>query len=253
MDVLPSIDLREGEVVRLTRGDYSRQTTYSDDPAAVAQRFERAGARWIHVVDLDAARTGIPANTAAIRAIRQAVKASIQVGGGARNEEAIAALLGEGVGRVVVGSAALENWPWFERLIARGDLAGRLALALDAREGRLATRGWTHRLEATAPDVAARTSGSGLAAIVYTDISRDGTLAGVAVEATAGVMAVTDVPVIASGGVRSLDDVRACMRIGCAGVIIGKACYEGGIDLARACELAAGRHQERSSFGEKNV
>ena len=238
MDILPAIDLRGGQVVRLAQGDYARQTTYSDDPAAIAEQFAAAGAGWIHVVDLDAARTGTPTNTDAVRAIRQAVDVKVELGGGARSDAAIDAMLAMGVDRVVVGSAALKDWAWFERLSKRRDLAGRIALGLDARGSKLAAEGWTEPTDATPTELARRVVGWPLGAIVYTDIARDGMFTGVNVEATAGLIAVTDVPVIASGGVASLDDVRRCKEIGCAGVIVGKAHYEGRIDIAAACEAA---------------
>ena len=240
MDILPAIDLRGGKVVRLVQGDYDRQTTYGDDPAAVARQFVAAGAGWIHMVDLDAARTGRPTNTAAVRAVVEAVEARIELGGGARDEAAVDAMLACGVRRVVIGSAALEDWRWFERLAARPDLAGRLALGLDARDGRLALHGWTQQVEATAVELAGRVAGWPLGAIVYTDIARDGMMAGVNVEATAEVVAATDVPVIASGGLSTLADVQRCRDIGCGGAIIGRAWYEGAIDLAAAVRAAAG-------------
>jgi phosphoribosylformimino-5-aminoimidazole carboxamide ribotide isomerase len=241
MEILPAIDLRGGKVVRLAQGDYDRQTTYADDPVSVAKAFVAAGARWIHVVDLDAARTGTPTNTASVAAVAAAVDARIQLGGGARDEAAIDAMLAGGVARVVVGSAALRDWAWFEGLLARADLAGRLALGLDARGGRVAAQGWTEQLATTAVELARRTRGRPLGAIVYTDISRDGMLGGVNVEATAEIVAATDVPVIASGGVGSLEDVRRCKAIGCAGAIVGRAYYEGAIDLAGAVRAAEGR------------
>lgn len=239
MEILPAIDLRDGKVVRLLRGDYDQQTEYSDDPVSVARSFVLAGARWIHVVDLDAARSGKLANTAAVQAIRRAVPAKIQLGGGARDEAAIRAMLAAGADRVVVGSAALRDWEWFSRAAHLPELTGRIALGLDARQGRLAVKGWTDQTDASAPEVAGRTKGWPLAAIVYTDIARDGTLEGVNVEATAAVIEATDVPVIASGGVGALEDVRRCRAAGCAGVIIGRAYYEGRIDLAEALRLAA--------------
>jgi len=234
MEILPAIDLRDGKVVRLARGDYEAQTTYSDDPVAVAEQFVAAGARWIHVVDLDAARTGRPTNTACIAAVRQAVAARIELGGGARSEAAIRAMLDAGADRVVVGSAAVENWGWFQGLLDRGELAGRLALGLDARGGKLAVHGWREQSRTAATALAGRVKGSGLAAIVYTDINRDGMLAGVNVQAVAEMISATDVPIIASGGVASIEDIRRCRGVGCAGVIVGKAWYEGKIDLARA-------------------
>lgn len=243
MDILPAIDLRGGKVVRLSRGDYDAQTTYSDDPVSVARQFVSAGARWVHMVDLDAARSGTFANSESIRAVAAAVApagAKVQCGGGLRNTEAVLAMLPV-AGRLVIGSAAMKDWPWFESLLGDPRVgAGRLALGLDARNGRLAAQGWTEQLELEAVEVARRVKGSGLGAIVYTDIARDGMLTGVNVEATAQIVAATDVPVIASGGVGSLADVEACGRAGCAGVIIGKAWYEGRVDLAAACRLASG-------------
>jgi phosphoribosylformimino-5-aminoimidazole carboxamide ribotide isomerase len=149
-------------------------------------------------------------------------------------------MLACGAERVVVGSAALADWKWFEGLVGRVELAGRIALGLDARGGKLAVLGWREQLQATAIEVAGKTAGWPLGAIVYTDIARDGTLEGVNVEATAGIIAVTDVPVIASGGVGSPNDLAACKKIGCAGVIIGRAYYEGKIDLAEAFRQAGG-------------
>ena len=241
MEILPAIDLRGGKVVRLAQGDYDRQTIYHDDPVAVAKLFVQAGAKWIHVVDLDAARTGTPANAVAVRAVVQAVGADarVELGGGARDTAAVQRMLESGAARVVVGSAAMKDWAWFEVLVARGELAGKLALALDARDGRLAARGWTEQLETSAADLARRARGWPLGAIVYTDIARDGMLSGVNLQATAEIIRATDVPVIASGGISSLDDVRQCARIGCAGAIIGRAWYEGKIDLAEACLAAA--------------
>jgi phosphoribosylformimino-5-aminoimidazole carboxamide ribotide isomerase len=244
MLVLPAIDLRNGQVVRLSQGDYDRQTVYSSDPASVAKTFASAGAEWIHVVDLDAAREGHPCNTAAVESIRRSVKLRIELGGGARSGAAIDRMLAMGVDRVVVGSAAMKDWAWFERLLGRDDLAGKLALGLDARDGRLAVHGWTEQVDATAEEVARRVSGGPLGAIVYTDSARDGMLSGVNTEATARVVASTDVPVIASGGVGSLDDVRRCREIGCEGVIVGRAWYEGRVDLAGAIETARGTESE---------
>jgi phosphoribosylformimino-5-aminoimidazole carboxamide ribotide isomerase len=254
MEILPAIDLREGKVVRLAQGDYNRQTTYSNDPAQVARTFEAAGATWIHVVDLDAARlrpghfsdpgaqpgqVSVPsANARAIEAICKAVQAKVELGGGARDDRAVERMLNMGARRIVVGSAALKNWAWFESLLSRPAMAGKLALGLDARDGLLAAHGWTDLTELRAQDLAARVKGSSLGAIVYTDIARDGMLGGVNLAATAAVVAATDVPVIASGGVGSLEDIRSCAKIGCGGVIVGRAYYEGKIDLSEAFEIA---------------
>jgi phosphoribosylformimino-5-aminoimidazole carboxamide ribotide isomerase len=241
MEILPAIDLRAGKVVRLQRGDYDRQTTYSDDPSAVAETFLSAGARWIHVVDLDAAKSGRQTNLAAVKAILNSAGASakVELGGGIRDEETIRSTLEMGVSRVVIGSSALADWAWFSDMAHRSEFAGRLALGLDARGGLLAVHGWTQQTQATAIDVASKVRTWPLGAIVYTDINRDGMLEGPNIPATAELVAATDVPIIASGGVSTISDVRECKRIGCAGAIIGKAYYEGKLNLADAC--AAGR------------
>ena len=239
MEILPSIDLREGKVVRLSQGDYDRQTVYGSDPAAVAEAFVSAGAGWIHVVDLDAARSGERSNAEAIGKVCRAAGAKVELGGGIRDDEAVEAALELGVARVVIGSAALKDWDWFGRLCGREDLAGNVALALDARTGRLASHGWTRRSGLTVGELARKARDLPLGAIVYTDIERDGMLTGPDLETTAELIETSGKPVIASGGVSSLDDVARCKEIGCAGVIIGRAYYEGRIDLSAACRLGA--------------
>lgn len=242
MDILPAIDLLDGQVVRLQRGDYDQKTIYALTPKDVADQYRQVGTRWIHVVDLDAARSGRLTNTHVIAGICQAVTEAgifVQSGGGVRDRAAIDALLAAGVHRLVVGSAALKNWTWFESLLADDSIDNaRLALGLDARDGRVAAEGWTEQLEQRADDFARRVSGSGLGAIVYTDIARDGMLQGVNIEATAAIVEATDVPVIASGGVHDLSDIHQCRKIGCGGVIIGKALYEGKIELTQALAAA---------------
>jgi len=238
MDVLPAIDLRGGQVVRLAQGDYTRQTQYSDSPTAVATAFAEAGCTWLHVVDLDAARSGARESLPVVAEVARAVEMRIELGGGIRDDRAVEEALAAGVARVIIGSAAMENWAWFEGLLGRADLADRVALGLDARNGKLATHGWTEQVDATAVEVARRVAGSSLSAIIYTDIARDGMLTGPNFAATAEVIAAGDVPVIASGGVAGVTDVAECRRIGCAGVIIGRAYYEGRIDLAEALAAA---------------
>ena len=206
MIILPAIDIRDGKVVRLEQGDYDHQTTYFDNPATVARTFQAAGASWIHMVDLDAALGGRRSNSESVRQVSQAVDAKIQLGGGARNNEAVYAMLADGVSRVVVGSAALTDWPWFEKLLARADLAGKIALGLDARDGRLAMHGWTEQTELTPLEIARRVTDWPLGAIIYTDISRDGMLCGPNFQATEQLTAATDIPVIASGGISSIKD-----------------------------------------------
>lgn len=246
MDLLPAIDLRGGQVVRLLRGDYDRQTTYGDAPAEQAKVFLDAAARWIHVVDLDAARSGELTNTEHIRAICQLAAqrgAFVECGGGVRDTDRVRMLLDLGVQRLVIGSAAMKDWPWFESLLADASIPSeRLALGLDARDGRLAAEGWTEQLDLLAMDLARQVSGSGLGAIVYTDIARDGMLAGVNVDATAQMVRATDVPVVASGGVTTLEDIRLCREVGCGGAILGKALYEEKIDLRDALAAAAGEN-----------
>ena len=241
MDILPAIDLRAGLVVRLAKGDYDRQTTYGDDPPAVAREFVQAGAGWIHIVDLDAARSGELVNTdviAKVCSLARATGVRVQNGGGIRDRQRIEMLLGLGVSRVVIGSAALKNWPWFEQLLADETIANEsIALGLDARDGLLAAEGWTKQTDIAATDLARRVSGSGLGAIVYTDIARDGMLTGVNVESTAQLIAATDVPIIASGGVGDIQDIRDCQSVNCSGVILGKALYEKKVNLTEAIEI----------------
>jgi phosphoribosylformimino-5-aminoimidazole carboxamide ribotide isomerase len=238
MDILPAIDLRDGKVVRLQRGDYDAQTTYSDDPTQIARTFIDAGVEWIHTVDLDAARSGSLHNTQVIQAICDLAKANgvkVQAGGGIRTVQAIERLQEAGVSRMVIGSAALKDWDWFEGLLHDENFDNSsFALGLDARNGYVAAEGWTEQLDLRATDIAARVQGSGLGAIVYTDIARDGMLTGVNLQTTQELIGITNVPIIASGGVSCLEDVRQCRIIGCSGVVIGKAWYEGRVDLSQA-------------------
>ncbi|MHC4981827.1 MAG: 1-(5-phosphoribosyl)-5-[(5-phosphoribosylamino)methylideneamino]imidazole-4-carboxamide isomerase [Planctomycetota bacterium] len=242
MDIIPAIDLLGMTVVRLREGEFDSKTEYSHAPADVAQRMVSAGVRWIHVVDLDAAQTGKPTNFAEVLSIRRITNtagAKIELGGGARDTKTIEHMLANLADRVVVGSAAINNWVWFQGLLEDSAFPNeRLALGLDARQGRVAVEGWTKQLEELAVDFAGRVSGSRLGAVIYTDIARDGMLTGPNLEATAEVIAATDVPVIASGGMASLDDIGRCKDIGCGGVILGRAYYEGQIDLREALKIS---------------
>ncbi len=243
MDILPAIDIRGGQVVRLAKGDYDQQTTYGDDPCLVAQGFIDAGATWIHVVDLDAARSGELTNTDVIAGICKLARTQgvrVQNGGGVRDRDRIERLWNLGVSRVVIGSAALKDWDWFTGLLDDDDFPNEgIALGLDARNGYVAAEGWTEQLDILAVDLAARVSGSDLGAIVYTDIARDGMLTGVNVQATATLAQATDVPVIASGGVAGIKDVEDCLAASCDGVILGKALYEGKLTVAQAVAVVA--------------
>ena len=238
MDILPAIDLRAGKCVRLLQGDYSRQIDYADDPVAVAGQFEQAGARWLHLVDLDGAREGRLCNLPVIERILRETRLKVEVGGGLREVDVIESLLTAGVARCVVGTKALEDWAWFEQLVGRPNCRGRICLGLDARQGKLAVRGWTKETSLTALEVADRVADWPLAAIIYTDIGRDGMLLGANIEAMKEMAARSKVPVIASGGVTDVDDVRRLAKLPLLGIIIGRAIYEKQIDLAEAILIA---------------
>jgi phosphoribosylformimino-5-aminoimidazole carboxamide ribotide isomerase len=235
MDLYPAIDLLGGRCVRLYQGDYERETVYGDDPVEQARAFAAAGSPWIHVVDLDAARTGEPVNRPVIAAIAGAVDVPVQTGGGVRDDAAADALFDAGVARVVLGTAALEDPPWVRRLAARHPVA----VGLDHRNGEVAVRGWKERSGRSAVDLIREFEDAGVAAFVVTEIGRDGTLDGPDVDGLARVVAATNVPVIASGGVGHVDHVRALadLRSGdrqLAGVVVGRALYEGTVDLEDA-------------------
>ena len=226
MHLFPAIDLRGGKVVRLYQGDYNQQTTYGDDPVYQAKAFEDAGATWLHVVDLDGARTGTLGHREAIHAICQQTQLKVEVGGGVRSEATIDALLRLGVTRTILGTAALKNWAWFESLMGNPTYRGRLVLGLDARDGKLAVDGWEQTTDTTAVDVAARVSDWPLAAIVYTDIATDGTLEGPNIQQTKAVCEATHVPIVASGGVGTLQHLRDLRDLPLQGAIIGRSLYD---------------------------
>ena len=234
-DLYPAIDLRDGHAVRLYQGDYAQETVYDADPVRVAREFEAAGAQWIHVVDLDAARTGTATNLAVIEAICANVSCRVQSGGGVRSVSAAGNLLRAGVARVVVGTAAIEHPELVVELSGRHP--GAVAVGLDARGMEVAVRGWMQGSGADLVETARRFDTPGVAALVVTSIAVDGTLEGSDLEQLTAVLAATSVPVIASGGVGTLDDVRtlAAVRLDdrpLAGVIVGKALYEGRFTVA---------------------
>jgi len=236
----PAIDLKGGQCVRLVQGDMSRATVFNADPAAQARDFAAAGCRWLHLVDLDGAFAGKPMNAAAVEAIVGAVDIPCQLGGGIRDRATIEAWLERGIARVILGTAALKN-PGLVREACRAH-PGRIVVGIDARGGRVATEGWAEVSEMTATELARRFEDAGVAAIVYTDIDRDGVLAGVNATATAALARAVSIPVIASGGVASLDDLKALLAVerdGVAGVISGRALYDGRLDLAAALALLA--------------
>lgn len=235
MIVLPAIDLMGGKVVRLQKGDFDAQTVYSGDPGAVAERFGAAGAGRIHVVDLDGARAGKLVNVDAIRAIA-ATGVPFEVGGGLRRIQDVAEVLALGAGWAVLGTAAVEKLD----LVAEACrlFPGRIVCGIDARAGEVAVKGWAQGTGLKAADVARRVRLLGVTLVEYTDVARDGVFAGVDAEGAARLQAGSGVQVVASGGAASLEDVRACKGAGLAGVILGKAIYEGRIDLAQAIRLA---------------
>jgi len=241
-ELLPAIDLRGGHCVRLHQGDFDAETVYDDDPVRVAREFEAAGAGWIHVVDLDAARTGERTHLDQIRLIVRSVTCKVEVGGGVRTVDAALELPDAGVERVVVGTAAVERPALVEELCQQ--YPGRVAVGLDARGNEVAIRGWVEGSGADLVTSAQRFDGIGLAALIVTEIGRDGTLEGPAFGQLAAVLAASEVPLVASGGVGTLDDLRALARLragdrGLAGVIVGRAIYEGRFDVRAALDSLA--------------
>ncbi len=240
LTIYPAIDLKRGQVVRLAEGDMDRATIYGDDPAAQARAFADAGAAWLHVVDLDGAFAGASVNGAAVEAIRAAFPGKLQVGGGIRDRAAIDRWLARGVDRVVIGTAALTD-PDFVRAAAR-DLPGRIVVGVDARDGMVATEGWAAVSDVAVADLARRFEDAGVAALLFTDIGRDGLLKGCNVPATVALAMSVSIPVIASGGVAGIEDIHALLphvADGVDGVITGRALYDGRLDLAAAIALAA--------------
>ena len=238
LTLYPSIDLRGGRVVRLKQGDYGRQIDYDVDPLDVARSYRAAGATWLHVVDLDGAKDGAARQTDLIARIATATDLNLQCGGGVRTAGDIDTLLDVGASRVVVGTAAVQNFDWFLGLLADPAYAGRLTLAVDAKGGRVATHGWQQTSDVTALDLARRVAGTACGAILYTDVARDGMLGGSDVARTVELAEATDVPVLASGGVGKLDDLRPMLGTSIHGVVVGRSLYEGKLDLAEAVALA---------------
>jgi len=235
MEIWPAIDLRGGKCVRLQQGDYDRETVFSDDPVAMAQSFAAAGAKYLHLVDLDGARDGKPTNHGVVREIVAAVDMQCELGGGVRDEATIESLLDTGLQRVVLGTAALKNAEWFRAMCQK--YPQRLVLGIDAHGGMVATDGWLETSNTSATELADQFSEVPLAAIVYTDIATDGMLQGPNVEAMAAMQRHVSVPVVASGGVTTIDDVRRLDQAGLAAAIIGRAIYEGTLELREAVEV----------------
>ena len=240
LTVIPSIDLRGGRVVRLKQGDYGRQVTYDVDPFDVARSFADAGAQWMHVVDLDGAKEGRPVQTELIARLIAATALKVEVGGGVRATDDVRRLLDAGAARVVVGTKAMEDWPWFESIAHDPAFAQRLVLSVDAKDGIIATRGWTESSGRRATDVANQVSDWPLAALLYTDVSKDGMLQGPNIPQTRLLAEAGNVPVIASGGVGTIDHIRQLTQMPAWGVIVGRSLYEGTLDLTQALRVANG-------------
>jgi phosphoribosylformimino-5-aminoimidazole carboxamide ribotide isomerase len=234
--VIPAIDLMDGKVVRLSRGDFASRIVYSDRPAEFAEAFRRAGALRVHVVDLDGARAGHPVNTEVVRAI-VATGVEVELGGGLRSIEAVEQAIAMGVKFVVLGTAAVERLGLVEEACRR--FPGRVVAGIDARDGEVKVAGWAQGTGLPAVDVARRVAGAGVTLVEYTDVARDGMFTGVDAAGAARLQAEAGVSVVASGGVASVADVAACKAAGLAGVIVGKALYEKRMDLAQAIAAAA--------------
>jgi phosphoribosylformimino-5-aminoimidazole carboxamide ribotide isomerase len=235
MILYPAIDIRGGRCVRLIEGDFDRETTYDSDPSAAARRWVEAGADWLHIVDLDGAVEGRPINREAVARIRASVDVSIQLGGGLRQLTDLEDVFDAGVNRAILGTVALRDPELVISAVARwGD---RIVVALDARDGRLATDGWLGQSDTSAVEVAQRLAQRRVRHFIYTDIRRDGTLSGPNLEGLSELVEKVDADVIASGGIASLDDIKAAANVGATGAIIGRALYDGRVDLAEALAL----------------
>lgn len=237
LTILPSIDFRGGKVVRLKQGDYAQQLNYDVDPVATARGFADAGATWMHIVDLDGAKEGKPAQTALIASIIRAVPIKVEVGGGVRSSEDVQALIDAGASRVVVGTKAIEDWAWFEALVPQ--FPDQIVLALDAKNGYVATRGWTETSSLRAVDLAKQVSDWPIGALLYTDVAKDGMMTGPNFEQTHQLALAGKAPVIASGGVGSIEHIRRLTTLSPIwGCIVGRSLYEGTVDLREALAIA---------------
>lgn len=241
LTIIPSIDLRAGRVVRLKQGDYAQQLNYDVEPLKTAESFAAAGAKWMHVVDLDGAKEGRPVQRESIARLAKTTGLSVQAGGGIRQREDIDQLLEAGVKRVVVGTRAMEDWKWFQSLVHEPGYSQRIVLAVDAKDGMIAVRGWTQTSSRSAVDVAEEVSDWPLAAILYTDVAKDGMLQGPNFAQTKAIAEAGKVPVIASGGVGSIQHIRELQRLPIWGAIVGRSLYEGKVNLAEAIREATSK------------
>ncbi|MFA5238986.1 MAG: 1-(5-phosphoribosyl)-5-[(5-phosphoribosylamino)methylideneamino]imidazole-4-carboxamide isomerase [Phycisphaerae bacterium] len=236
MYIIPAIDLRSGKCVRLIQGDYNRQIDYCDDPIKQARQFRSAGAEWLHIVDLDGAKTGKPANTDTISAIAALGLLKIEVGGGLRDEASIKQLLDTGIERVIIGTKAVSDFEWFSKMAEK--FSGKIVLGLDARDDKVATEGWVKDSSKSSLEFAIEAAKLPIAAIIYTDIAKDGMMTGPNVERTKAMAEAVRVPVIASGGVGEIADIKKLAAAKVEAVIVGRALYEGRLTLSDAINAA---------------
>lgn len=238
MILYPAIDLKDGQAVRLVHGDMDQTTVFNDDPAAQARAFVEAGCQWLHLVDLNGAFAGEPVNAAPVEAILEQCDVPAQLGGGIRDLKTIESWVDKGLARVILGTVAVEN-PDLVREAAK-EFPGKVAVGLDARNGKVATRGWAEETDVMVTDLAKSFEDAGISAIIYTDIMRDGAMKGPNIAATESLAKAVDIPVIASGGVSSMDDLKALKATKViSGAISGRALYDGAIDLAAALDALA--------------
>ena len=245
MILFPAIDLKDGVCVRLEQGDMARATVFHDDPAAQAKQFAAQGFDYLHIVDLDGAFAGKPVNQQAVERILEQTKISVQLGGGIRDMKTVEGWLAKGITRVIIGTAAVRN-PAFVKEAAR-EFPGRVAVGLDARDGKVAVEGWAEVSELTTLDIAKRFENAGVAAIIYTDVARDGMLKGLNLDATIALADAVTIPVIASGGLASIEDVKNMLSPRAkklAGAIAGRALYDGRLDAAEALRLIAASRKQ---------
>lgn len=236
MYIIPAIDLLKGKCVRLIQGQYHRQITYQHDPVKQAQEFSSAGAQWLHIVDLDGARVGKPVNTDAIEAIAALNLMKIELGGGIRDEDSIKQMLDIGADRVIIGTKAVSDFEWFGQMAEK--YPTKIVLGLDARGSKVATHAWTQDSPQHLLEFAIEAAKLPLAAIIYTDITRDGMMAGPNLERTKAIVQAVEVPVIASGGIREIADIKKLAELGAEAAIIGRSLYEGTLNLSDAINAA---------------
>ena len=234
MYIIPAIDLRDGKCVRLIQGQYDRQINYGDDPVEQARQFSADGAQWLHIVDLDGAKLGRPVNTRTISAIAALGQLKIEVGGGLRDEASIEQLFDSGVERAIIGTKAVSDFEWFSEMANR--FTGKIVLGLDAKGSKVATHGWTQDSSQTVLEFATEAAKLPLAAIIYTDIAKDGMMSGPNFERTKALVEAVDVPVVASGGVNTVGDIRKLAEFKPEAAIIGRSLYEGTLKLIDAIE-----------------